>query len=321
MTPAPLPVNVLCGYLGAGKTTLLNRLLAGGDQRILVMVNDFGDVAVDAALISARSADTIQLSNGCICCSMAGGMFDAFERALEWRGRVDRLVIEASGVAEPARLAAFARAEPDMDCRAVVVVIDPTSVGTRLEDPRVGDVVRRQIEGADIAVLSRRDRLSDGALHDVVALATAINPSLLIHAGDEPGLLAAMDTPHSDLSPAVVPGHVSHGQIFARATIRDDMAPTREGFLRLLKQAAPDLHRAKGFVRFADETAPTLVQLAGGEVVLSAPPADPGAGPAIRLVLIGPDAAALARFQDDLALCVRQKGQARAAQTAQGDTQ
>ena len=100
---APLPVNLLCGYLGAGKTTLLNRLLDRQGERILVMVNDFGDIAVDAALIAGRSADTIQLSNGCICCSIGGGLFDAFERALSLRNRVDRLVIEASGVAEPRR--------------------------------------------------------------------------------------------------------------------------------------------------------------------------------------------------------------------------
>ena len=107
---APLPVNVLCGYLGAGKTTLLNRMLSEGRERVLVMVNDFGDIAVDAALIADRSADTIQLSNGCICCSFGSGLFEAFERALGYRGQVDRLVIEASGVAEPMRLAAFARA-------------------------------------------------------------------------------------------------------------------------------------------------------------------------------------------------------------------
>lgn len=152
LAAAPLPVNVLCGYLGAGKTTLLNRLLAQDGQRILVMVNDFGEIAVDAALISAQSADTIQLSNGCICCSMAGGMFDAFERALAWRGKVDRLIIEASGVAEPARLTAFARAEPELDCRAVIVVVDPLTLAQRLDDPRIGGVLWRQIEGADIAV-------------------------------------------------------------------------------------------------------------------------------------------------------------------------
>lgn len=303
MAPAPLPVNVLCGYLGAGKTTLLNRLLAQDNQRMLVMVNDFGDVAVDAALISARSADTIQLSNGCICCSMAGGMFAAFERALTWQGNVDRLVIEASGVAEPARLTAFARAEPDLDCRAVVVVVDPFTLSDRLNDPRIGGVLWRQIEGADIAYLSRCDLLTPVRRGQVERRLHQINPALAIRDRAVPALMAAMDGPHSDLTVAALPGSGTHGDLFARATLLREQAPDRAAFLRLLEEAAPGLHRAKGFVRFAGQDAPELVQLAGREITAVAPPNDPGPGPAVRLVLIGPDRSAIDRFRDGLDGC------------------
>ncbi len=314
MVAAPLPVNVLCGYLGAGKTTLLNRLLAQDDQRILVMVNDFGDVAVDATLISARSADTIQLSNGCICCSMAGGMFAAFERALTWQGKVDRLVIEASGVAEPARLTAFARAEPDLNCRAVVVVVDPFTLPDRLIDPRIGGVLSRQIEGADIAYLSRCDQLTPTRRGQVQRLLHQINPALAIRDRADAELMEAMGSPHSDLTVAPLPGSGMHGDLFARATVLLAQAPDRAAFLRLLEEAAPGLHRAKGFVRFAGQDALELVQLAGCKITAVAPPNDPGPGPAVRLVLIGPAQSAIDRFRDRLNRMPRSAGlQVRAA--------
>ncbi|MBY6142085.1 GTP-binding protein [Leisingera daeponensis] len=295
---APLPVNVICGYLGAGKTTLLNRLLTESKERIIVMVNDFGDIAVDAALVSARSADTIQLSNGCICCSMAGGMFDAFERALSLREAADRLVIEASGVAEPARLTAFARAEPDLDCRSVVVVVDPFTLGQRLQDDRIGGVVRRQIEGADVAYLSRSDRKPDEQSRKARARVMLTNPSSAIHYSMGKAFLNAMDAPHVDMTVSTLPGD-AHADLFSRATVLQDDAPEREGFLDRLRAAALSLHRAKGFVRFASEDAPSLVQLAGGEITVCKPPNDPGPGPAVRLVLIGTDDAALRRFQSE----------------------
>lgn len=300
MSEAPLAVNLLCGYLGAGKTTLLNRLLAQDDQRILVMVNDFGDIAVDAALISARSAETIQLSNGCICCSMAGGMFDAFERALTWRGQVDRLVIEASGVAEPARLTAFARAEPELDCRAVVVVIDPQTLAQRLDDPRIGTVLWRQIEGADIAYVSRQEVIGEKQRAEITQRLIQINPTVTIMNQPDAEFVSALDAAHCDLTVSQFPGGAPHSQLFARATLLRDNTPDLGSFLQLLNEAVPRLHRLKGFVQFKGCESPELVQLAGKTVSVTRAPADPGPGPALRLVLIGPDRKAIDEFTRQL---------------------
>ena len=296
----PLPVNILCGYLGAGKTTLLNRLLAQGDQRVLVMVNDFGDINVDAALVSARSADTIQLSNGCICCSMGAGLFEAFDHALALANRVDRLVIEASGVAEPERLATFARAEPDLSCRAVVAVVDPGSIAARLADARVGGVLHRQIEGADLAYLSRGDALPAAEMAAAEGLVRDINPVARCFRDTGADFMAALDGAHDGAMLSPFGGGRDHGRMFARRSILTRVAPERAVFLDGLRAQAGAVHRLKGFVRFADGGKLALVQLAGGRVEVTDAPEDGDPMP-VRLVAIGPDAGALDRLAAALA--------------------
>lgn len=295
---APLPVNILCGYLGAGKTTLLNRLLSQGDERVLVMVNDFGDIAVDAALISRRSTDTIKLSNGCICCSMGGGLFEAFERALGYRGQVDRLVIEASGVAEPARLAAFAQAEPELICKAVVAVIDPGSVEARLADPRIGAVVRRQIEGADIFYLSRADELEPGVLDSAAQLACQMNPAAALFRGMDEAFVKALDSPHDPFLTSLV-GTRDHGDIFTRRSVILAATPDRKRFLQFLSKFSNSIHRLKGFVQFTGCSRPELIELAGGRLSTSFAP-DDGSTIPVRLVAIGPESVVLEQFTKEI---------------------
>ncbi|HBM56866.1 MAG TPA: cobalamin biosynthesis protein P47K, partial [Acidimicrobiaceae bacterium] len=100
---------VLGGWLGAGKTTLLNRLLraASDGERIAVVVNDVGEVCLDAELVAARDGDTVELTNGCVCCSIGDSLGVTLRDLVLSDRPPDRLVIEASGVAEPDRVAAY----------------------------------------------------------------------------------------------------------------------------------------------------------------------------------------------------------------------
>ena len=98
----PIPLTVVAGFLGAGKTTFINRLLRGGHgRRITVIVNDFGDINIDATLITHRDADVIALSNGCVCCSLGGNLSAALMRVCQAPEPPDHLLIEASGVSDP----------------------------------------------------------------------------------------------------------------------------------------------------------------------------------------------------------------------------
>ena len=151
-----LPLHVISGYLGAGKTTLINRLLAEDHGlRLLVMVNDFGAINIDAALLDSATDDTLTLSNGCVCCTMGADLFLAIGDVLDRAERPDHLIIEASGIADPARIAQVAMAEPDLSYGGIVTVVDALGYGALADDPQIGAQVAGQVKVADLICLSK----------------------------------------------------------------------------------------------------------------------------------------------------------------------
>ncbi len=161
--PDDIPVTVLGGYLGAGKTTLVNHILRTTNERIVVLVNDFGSVSIDDDLIEATSDDKITLANGCICCSLVDGLASALEQVRQLDPPPDRLVIEASGVADPASIAAYAHGR-GIELDAVITVVDAETVRARSKDRYVGDTVMRQLRAADLIVINKTDLVGEGAL-------------------------------------------------------------------------------------------------------------------------------------------------------------
>lgn len=163
----PLPMTVVSGYLGAGKTTLVNSILSGDHNlRIAVLVNDFGEIAIDETLIGARSDDVIALANGCMCCQIGGDLYDAIDRILRMRERFDHLLIETSGVADPAKVAQIAVAEPDLELSQTVVLVDAVNFTDILADPRLNDTLLRQVRSADLILLTKIDATTTAGIAD-----------------------------------------------------------------------------------------------------------------------------------------------------------
>ena len=158
-----IPLTIVAGYLGADKTTLVNALLAGDHgRRLAVLVNDFDAVNIDEALIERHDSDTIALSNGCVCCSIREALGDALDAVLALDLRPDNIVIEASGVANPKKIAYYGQGWPGLRLGAVVTLVDATAIRERADDKFVGRLVLDQMAAADFIVLTKTDLIDEG---------------------------------------------------------------------------------------------------------------------------------------------------------------
>jgi G3E family GTPase len=244
---APIPFTVIGGFLGAGKTTLLNRLLRGaGGRRFAVLVNDFGTLDIDGALVAAHGGDTIALANGCLCCTIGDSLVTTLLGLLERADRFDHVVVEASGVADPGRIADLGVLDPRLVRDGVIVVVDAAEVRARAADRRLGDTVMRQLQAADLLLLNKIDLAPDrGAVRRWLSLQAAA-PILEAAQGDVPlDLLFGLDR-HG------APAASQPSDRFASWSYSWSEPVARDALLAMLREAPGDILRAKGIVRFAD---------------------------------------------------------------------
>ena len=154
-----VPAILIGGYLGAGKTTLVNHLLRhAAGRRIAVLVNDFGEVSIDADLILGAEGGVLSLAGGCVCCSFGSDLVGTLAEVLKRDPAPDLVLIETSGVGIPSAVARAAALVPGLRLEATVVVADAPTVRARAADRYVGDTVRQQLEDADLLLLNQTDR-------------------------------------------------------------------------------------------------------------------------------------------------------------------
>ena len=172
-----IPVTVLTGYLGAGKTTLLNRILTNPrGRRYAVIVNEFGEIGIDNDLIVDVDEEIFELNNGCVCCSVRGDLIRILTTLFKRRGSFDGIIIETTGLADPAPVAQTFFADDDVRYRAsldaIVTVVDAANILKRLEDSKEAI---EQIAFADTIILNKIDAIDDEHKSRVLAALRSIN--------------------------------------------------------------------------------------------------------------------------------------------------
>jgi G3E family GTPase len=258
------PVTIVTGFLGSGKTTLLRHILASGinDQRVALIVNEIGDLPFDGLLLEGRHIEAmIELTSGCICCSLGSAFLLAIEELVE-TVEPDLIIIETTGVAEPLGLARQVRAA-DLPLDCIVTVVDAANLLTMLDDAMV---VRWQLRAADFVVLNKCDLVTNGQLATVRAVIREYNQRALlvetVRGALDWRLLLAPRGP-VELPDAPPEKHLLADGI-ASFVWRSDEPLIRERLLATLIDIPPEAYRLKGYVHCSDAPWPTLVNVVCG---------------------------------------------------------
>jgi G3E family GTPase len=248
-----IPVLVVGGYLGAGKTTFINQLLSTAKEPIAVLVNDFGSVNIDAALIAEQHADTIELTNGCVCCVIGDSLVDALQLVASRTTPPTEVIIEASGVADPAKVAEYAYGH-GFHLAGIVTMVDATTVRERHADVRLARTIERQIIAAHEVRITKAD---------IAPLAE----------------LKLLDEWLQTVKHSATPTMVDHLALHTTNTM--DFPAGDAEFIRNWVEALPaDIVRAKGIARTASGSC-VLVQRVGNRTTIT-----PSTANATQLVVI-----------------------------------
>jgi G3E family GTPase len=242
------PITLITGPLGSGKTTLLRHILAARPAKIAIVMNEFGELAIDAKVIEGKNVRIAELSGGCVCCSLLGE-FEAAVNEIIKQVVPEIIVVETTGLAEPEALV-FNIQEALPQCRldGVVSVIDADML---VRFPDLGHTTRLQIEDADMLLLNKIDLVDAKQIEPLETKLREINrTAAIVRTGRcriDPELLFGIGGEKN----IALPQH-EHQPGFESFTFSSDKTFSRDCFERFAEALPTNVLRAKGFVRFAD---------------------------------------------------------------------
>ena len=264
-----IPVTVLTGYLGAGKTTLLNRILTEPHgKRYAVIVNEFGEIGIDNDLVVGADEEVFEMNNGCVCCTVRGDLIRIMDGLVKRRGKFDAIIVETTGLADPAPVAQTFFVDQDVGdaarLDAVVTVADAKWLSERLKD---APEAKNQIAFADVILLNKADLVSEADLSRVEGEIRGLNPYAQLHRTERCAVPLeavlgrdAFDLGRIlDLEPAFLEEghHHHHDSEIQSVSAKIDGPVDPEKFMpwisNLTQEQGPDILRAKGIVAFPGE--------------------------------------------------------------------
>ena len=263
-----IPVTVLTGYLGAGKTTLLNRILTEPHgKKFAVIVNEFGEIGIDNDLVVGADEEVFEMNNGCICCTVRGDLIRIIEGLMKRKGKFDAIIVETTGLADPAPVAQTFFVDDDVSARArldaVITVVDARWLKDQLKD---APEVKNQIAFADVIVLNKIDLVTAEELAEAEKNIRAINAYTTIHKTSRSAVSLdavlgknAFDLDRIlDIAPEFLEDvHVHHDESVQSVAINipGDIDP--EKFMPWLNEftqaEGPNILRCKGILAFKNE--------------------------------------------------------------------
>ncbi|MES1023682.1 GTP-binding protein [Gloeocapsa sp. BRSZ] len=319
-----MPVTIITGFLGSGKTTLLNQILTNKkDLKVAVLVNEFGDINIDSQLLVSLDEDMVELSNGCICCTINDGLVDAVYRVLERDSRIDYLVIETTGIADPLPIILTFVGTELRDLTQLDSILTLVDAEAFTPDHFNSEAALKQIYYGDMILLNKIDLVSSQKLEEVQAYIRNIKAGariiptqygqvplpLILGIGMTPVDRFTQDT-HSDRHHHDHHSHHLENDGFVSLSFESESPMERlrqrpfsvHKFEQFLTQQMPqNIFRAKGILWFRDSDLRHIFQLSGSRYDMNAE--QWVSSPKKQLVLIGRDLD-IAQVQQQLNECL-----------------
>jgi len=271
------PISLITGALGSGKTTLLRHILQDAQQRLAVLMNEFGEIAIDSRILPGENLRIIELAGGCVCCELTGE-FEAAVNEIIGRFRPELIVVEATGVADADTLAYEVQENlPQVRLDGVIHMIDAYA---SIEHPEIGRTARSQLQQADILLINKIDLVEPAAVEEIERQVRLYNDRArllrCVRGNVERQVLFGLGLPLREPPPPRGPG--AHLESFTYTT---DRGLDRARFSRWIAGLPPEVYRAKGFVRLDGDR--FLFNYVAGRMDLEEFPSE-----TVQLVFIGP---------------------------------
>ncbi|MBI5223968.1 GTP-binding protein [Candidatus Micrarchaeota archaeon] len=245
MSHNSIPITIITGYLGSGKTTFLRHLVKSADKKIAILMNEFGEIAIDSKVVKGKNIEMAELSGGCVCCSLAGEFEAAIAEILE-KVHPQWIIVETTGVAEPSALAQDVLENiAGVKLDAIITIADADAL---IRFPNIGHTGREQIELADLIILNKTDCISSEQSEALKDKLKDINNRASIIESEfctiDAKLIFGLE--HS----RAIVSHKAHNPAMEYFTFENNSKKADyEKFVKFLESLPRQIYRAKGFVK------------------------------------------------------------------------